>query len=54
MENESESKTKREIESMWESLMARLRKSERVEREIEKVSDERVVVGLWVSWVLEN
>ena len=36
---------------MWESLIARLRKSERVEREIERVSDERVVVGMWVSWV---
>ena len=54
MENESESETEREIESMWESLIARLRESERVEREIERVSDERVAVGMWVSWVSEN
>ena len=53
-ENESESETEREIESMWESLIARSSKSERVEREIERVSDERVVVGMWVSWVSEN
>ena len=31
--NESESETEREIESVWESLIARLRKSERVEIE---------------------
>ena len=49
MENESKSETEREIESVWESLIARLRKSERVEREIERVSDERVAVGMWVS-----
>ena len=49
MENESESETEREIESVWESLIARLRKSERVEGEIERVGDERVAVGMWVS-----
>ena len=37
MENESESETEREIESVWESLISRLRKSERVMREIERV-----------------
>ena len=46
---EREIETERDIESVWESLIARLRKSERVEREIE-----RVVVGMWVSWVSEN
>ena len=49
MENESESETEREIESVWESLIARLRKSERVESEIERVSDERVAMGMWIS-----
>ena len=53
-ETESESETEREIESVWESLIARLRKSERVEGEIERVNDERVAVGMWVSWVSEN
>ena len=48
-ETESKNETEREIESVWESLIARLRKSERVEREIERVSDERVAVGMWVS-----
>ena len=39
---------------MWESLIARLRKSERVEREIERVSDERVAVGMkFISWVFQ-
>ena len=51
-ENESESETEREIESMWESLIARSSKLERVEREIERVSDERVAVGMkFISWV---
>ena len=37
---------------MWESLIARSSKSERVEREIERVSDERVAVGMkFISWV---
>ena len=35
-ENESESETEREIESMWESLIARLRKSEWVDSKIER------------------
>ena len=37
MENESESETEREIESVWESLLARLRKSERVDSKIERM-----------------
>ena len=39
---------------MWESLIARSSKSERVEREIERVSDERVAVGMkFISWVFQ-
>ena len=38
---------------MWESLTARLSKSERVEREIERVT-ERVAVGMkFISWVFQ-
>ena len=40
---------------MWESLIVKLRKSERVEREIERVSDERVAMGMkFISWVSKN
>ena len=53
MENESESETEREIESVWESLTARLSKLERFEREIERVT-ERVAVGMkFISWVFQ-
>ena len=53
MENESESETEREIESVWESLIARLSKLERVEREIERVT-ERVAVGMkFISWIFQ-
>ena len=38
MENESESETEREIESVWESLLARLRKSERVDSKFVRMS----------------
>ena len=38
---------------MWESLTARLSKSKRVEREIERVT-ERVAVGMkFISWVFQ-
>ena len=38
---------------MWESLTARLSKSERVEREIERVT-ERVAVGMkFINWVFQ-
>ena len=48
MENESESETEREIESVWESLISRLRKSERVKREIERVR------GRLRKWVMRE
>ena len=60
-ENESESETKREIESMWESLIARLRKSEWVDSKIERGRGRlrkwvmrESAVGMWVSWVSEG
>ena len=46
--NESESETEREIESVWESLIARLRKSEWVDSKIERVR------GRLRKWVMRE
>ena len=46
--NESESETEREIENMWESLLARLRKSEWVDNKIERVR------GWLRKWVMRE
>ena len=38
---------------MWESLTARLSKSERVEREIERVTERVAVRMKFISWVFQ-